>query len=146
MGVRALYSSMLCFMMRLHSKALMPFGQVSFCTSVMLSYIFFFFSFPLCPLFFLSPSSCLLPAGFVLSFFPFLRLSFQVFIINLYFVKGFSCTRFGILTESDWLLFSSPKSGFCSQHLSPSCPVTVWFWHHQYQMYKWFFLTNTRYI
>lgn len=74
----------------------------------------------------LPPSpSCFLPAGLLLFFFPFLRLSFQVFVINLYFVKGFCCTRFCILTESDWLLFSSPKSGFYSQHLSPSCPVTV---------------------
>lgn len=71
------------------------------------------------------PPSCLLPAGLLFSFFPFLRLSFQVFVINLYFVKGFCCTRFCILTESDWLLLSSPKSGFCSQHFSPSCPVTV---------------------
>lgn len=74
----------------------------------------------------LPPSpSCFLPAGLFLSFFPFLRISFQVFVINLYFVKGFCCTRFCIRTESDWLLFSSPKSGFYSQHLSPSCPVTV---------------------
>lgn len=42
MGGRALYFSMLCFMMRLHSKAFVPSGQVSFCTSVVLSYLFFF--------------------------------------------------------------------------------------------------------
>lgn len=124
-GGRALYFSMLCFMMRLHSKAFVPFGQVSFCTFVVLNCISFLSS-PLClfsfPLLFLLPSFLL--ASF-LSFFPFLRLSFQVFVINLYFVKEFCCTRFCILTESDWLLFSFPKSGFCSQHLSPSCPVTV---------------------
>lgn len=122
LGGRALYSSMLGLTMRFLSKALMPFGQVSFCTSVVLSSVFFFLSCPLC-----RPSRCprLLPAGLLFSFFPFLRLSFQVFVINLYFVKGFCCTRFCILTESDWLLFSSPKSGICSQHLSPSCPVTV---------------------
>lgn len=121
LGGRALYFSMLCFMMRLHSEAFVPFGQVSFCTSVVPGYISS--SFHLSSLFLLA--SCLLPAGLLFSFFPFLRLSFQVFVINLYFVKGFCCTRFCILTESDWLLFSSPKSGFCSQHLSPSCPVTV---------------------
>lgn len=104
----------------------MPFGQVSFCASVVLSCILFFLSFPLSPLSSSPPPPAFfLPAAFLLSFFPFLRLSFQVFVINLYFVKGFCCTRFCILTESDWLLFSSPKSGFCSHHLSPSCPVTV---------------------
>lgn len=98
-------------------------GQVS-SAPVVLTCIFFLLS-PFCLLFFpfplLLPPSCWPP----LSFFPFLRLSFQVFVINLYFVKGFCCTRFYILTKSDWLLFSSPKSGFCSPHLSPSCPVTV---------------------
>ena len=104
----------------------MPFRQVSFCASVVLSCILFFISFPLSPLSSSPPPPAFfLPAAFLLSFFPFLRLSFQVFVINLYFVKGFCCTRFCILTESDWLLFSSPKSGFCSHHLSPSCPVTV---------------------
>lgn len=120
MGGRALYFRMLCFMMRSHSKAFMPFGQVSFCTSVVLSSIFFLSS--LCLLLSSSPHASFPLASF---FFPFLRWSFQVFVINLYFVKGFCCTRFCILTESDWLLLSSPKSGFCSQHLSPSCPVTV---------------------
>lgn len=103
----------------------MPFGQVSFCASVVLSCILFFLSFPLSPLFSSPLPASFLLAAFLLSFFPFLRLSFQVFVINLYFVKGFCCTRFCILTESDWLLFSSPESGFCSHHLSPSCPVTV---------------------
>lgn len=116
---------MLCLTMRLYSKALMPFGQVSFCASVVLSCILFFLSFPLSPLFSSPLPASFLLAAFLLSFFPFLRLSFQVFVINLYFVKGFCCTRFCILTESDWLLFSSPESGFCSHHLSPSCPVTV---------------------
>lgn len=67
MGGRALYFSMLCFMMRFHSKALMPFGQVSFCTSVVLSYIFF--SSPLCflsfPLPLLLPPSCWPPFVFL---------------------------------------------------------------------------------
>lgn len=40
MGGRALYVSMLCFLMRFHSKALMPFGQVSFCTFVVLNIFF----------------------------------------------------------------------------------------------------------
>ena len=68
MAGRALYSSMLCFMMRLHSKALMPFGQVSFCTSVVLSYIFFFLSFFFVfffPLPFLLPPSCWPPFIFL---------------------------------------------------------------------------------
>lgn len=53
--------------MRFHSKALMPFGQVSFCTSVVLSYIFF--SSPLCflsfPLPLLLPPSCWPPFVFL---------------------------------------------------------------------------------
>lgn len=84
--------------------------------------LYFLLSFLLCLFLFLSflPSSC-----WPFLFFTFLGLSFRVFIIHLYFVKGFCCTRLCILTESDWLLFSSPKSGFCSQHFSPSCPVIV---------------------
>lgn len=121
MGGRALCFSMLCFMMRLRSKALCHWaGKLLhlYCAQL----YFFFLSSLLCLLSFhlLLPPSCWPPI-----IFPFLRLSFQVFVINLYFVKGFCCTRFCILTESDWLLFSSPKSGFCSRHLSPSCPVTV---------------------
>ena len=123
LGGRALYFSMLCVMMRSRSEAFVPFGQVSFCTSAVPSDISSSSHFFLSSLFLLP--SCLLPAGLLFSFFSFLRLSFQVFVINLYFVKGFCCTRFCILTESDWLLLSSPESGFCSQHLFPSCPVTV---------------------
>lgn len=68
MGGRALYFRMLCFMMRSHSKAFMPFGQVSFCTSVVLSSIFFLSS--LCLLLSSSPHASFPLASF---FFPFLR-------------------------------------------------------------------------
>lgn len=56
MGGRALYFSMLCFLVWLHSKALMPFGQVSFCAFAVLNNIFFSHLFSFLLPFFLSPS------------------------------------------------------------------------------------------
>lgn len=134
---------MLCFG-AVPLQALMPCGQVSACPAPSLCPLHFLHS---CAVFSLPPSSSFLLASF--SFFrTFLRLSFQVLVINFYFVKGFCCTRFCIFTESDWLLFSFSKIRFLFSTLFSSHHVQslFWFWHHQYQMYKRFLLTNTRYI
>lgn len=113
---------MLCFG-AVPLQALMPCGQVSACPAPSLCPLHFLHS---CAVFSLPPSSSFLLASF--SFFrTFLRLSFQVLVINFYFVKGFCCTRFCIFTESDWLLFSFSKIRFLFSTLFsfPSCPVTV---------------------
>lgn len=145
MGGRALYLSMLCFLMQLHSEALMPFGQMSFLHFRSVHLYFFcclFFVFFL----FLSPSSYLLPAGFF--FFclsqiilPGFRNKF-IFCKRIFVVPGFASslnlTGFHFPLQNQVFVLSI----FFPHHVQS----LFWFWHHQYQMYKRFLLTNTRYI
>lgn len=123
-----------CFVLGWNSKALV------------LSSIFFFLS-SLCLFSFFPFLPPPLPSCWPLFVFPYLsQIILPGFLINLYFVKDFVVLGFASSLNLTGFYFTLQDQVFVHNISPHHIQSLCWFWHHRYQMYKWFLLTKTRYI